>query len=85
MPGPIAVPQTLQPQPSAAKPTPEPMGVHPIVWRVPFPEVVSASLVSWKNPPVRSPTVTLNWQAACYTTHAWLSSITPGRGPPLLR
>ena len=47
LPVPIAVPRTLQLHPSTAKATPGPTGAHPIVCRTPFPEYVSASLVSW--------------------------------------
>ena len=48
--GPNIVPQTLQPQTSTEQPTTDPMRDHPIVWRAPFPEDVSESLVSWENP-----------------------------------
>ena len=50
LPGPTATPRTLPPQPSAARPSPNPTGVHPIVWRMAFPKEIVESLVSWTNP-----------------------------------
>ena len=50
LPGPTATPITLPPQPSAERPSPNPTGVHPIVWRMPFPKDIVESLVSWTNP-----------------------------------
>ena len=50
LPGPTATPRTLPPQTSAAQPSPNPTGAHPIVWRMPFPKVIVESLVSWTNP-----------------------------------
>ena len=46
LPGPTATPITLPPQPSAARPSPNPTGAHPIVWRMPFPKDIVESLVS---------------------------------------
>ena len=48
--GPTATPRTLTPQPSAARPSPNPTGAHPIVWHMPFPKDIVDSLVSWTNP-----------------------------------
>ena len=45
--GPTEVLQNLKLHPSAAKATPDPMGAHPIIWRLQLSEAVSASLVSW--------------------------------------
>ena len=50
LPEPTATPRTLPPQPSAARPSPNPTGAHPIVWRMPFPKDILGSLVSWTNP-----------------------------------
>ena len=50
LPGPTSPPQTLLPQPSAARPSPTPTGEHPIVWRMPLPKDITESLVSWTNP-----------------------------------
>ena len=47
---PTISPLTLQPQPSAVQPTPNPTGLHPIVWLYLFPEDVSASLLLWGKP-----------------------------------
>ena len=37
-------------QPRAARPSPNPTGEHPIVWRMPFPKDTVGYLVSWTNP-----------------------------------
>ena len=50
LPGPTAIPQSLPPQPSAARTSPNPNGAHPIVWRIPFSKYIVDSLVSWTNP-----------------------------------
>ena len=50
LPGPTATPWTLPPQPSAVRPSPNPTGAHPIVWRMPFPKDIVESLVSSTNP-----------------------------------
>ena len=50
LPGPTATPRALPPQTSAARPSPNPTGAHPIVWRMPFPKDIVESLVSWTNP-----------------------------------
>ena len=50
LPGPTAITRSLQPQPSVARPSPNPNGDHPIVWRMPFPKYIVDSLVSWTNP-----------------------------------
>ena len=50
LPGPTTTPRTLLPQPSAARPSPNPTGAHPIVWRMPFPKDIVESLFSWTNP-----------------------------------
>ena len=50
LPGPTSTPRKLPPQPSAARPSPNPTGAHPIVWRMPFPKDVVESLVSCTNP-----------------------------------
>ena len=50
LPGPTATQRTFTPQPSAARPSTNPTGAHPIVWRMPFPKDIVDSLVSWKNP-----------------------------------
>ena len=50
LPGPTAIPQELPPQPSAARPSPNPKWEHPIVWHMPFPKYIVDSLVSWENP-----------------------------------
>ena len=48
--GPTAIPRELPPHPSAVRPSPNPKGSHPIVWRMPFPNDILDSLVSWTNP-----------------------------------
>ena len=48
--GSTAIPRILLPQPSAARPSPNPISDHPIVWRAPFPRYIVDSLVSWTNP-----------------------------------
>ena len=50
LPGPTATPRKLPPQPSAARPSPNPTRSHKIVWRMPFPKFIVDSLVSWTNP-----------------------------------
>ena len=50
IPGPTATPRTFPPQPSAARPSPNPTGAHPIFWRMTSPKDIVESLVSWKNP-----------------------------------
>ena len=50
LPGPTAVPWTLQLQPSAANKTLDPTEAHPIFWCAQFPKDLSVSLVSWENP-----------------------------------
>ena len=50
LPGSTATPQKSPPQPSAARPSPNPTGAHPIVWCTPFPKDIVESLVSWTNP-----------------------------------
>ena len=46
LPGPTAIPQELTSQTSAAQPSPNPKGAHPIVWSMPFPKDIVESLVS---------------------------------------
>ena len=48
--GPSAAPRVLQKQPSAALPSKDKLSAHPIVWRVPYPQDVVDSLVTYKNP-----------------------------------
>ena len=48
--GPTAIPRIFPPQPSAARPSLNPNGAHPIVWRMPFPKDIADSIVSWTNP-----------------------------------
>ena len=43
---PTAIPRTFKPQTIAEKQTPDPTGVQTIVWRAPFPEDASTSLMS---------------------------------------
>ena len=50
LPVPTTIPWILTPQPSAARPPPNPKGAHPIVWRMPSPKYIVDSLVSWINP-----------------------------------
>ena len=50
LPGPTATPLTLPPHPSDERPSPNPLGAHPIVWHMPFPKDIVESLVSWTNP-----------------------------------
>ena len=50
LPGPTAVPRTLPPQPSAARPAQGEPAAHPIVWRASFPPDIVQALVSWTNP-----------------------------------
>ena len=50
LPGPMTVPQTHRPQPSAADTSPEPEVAHPIICRAHFPADITAQLVSWDNP-----------------------------------
>ena len=50
LPGPTATLRTFPPQPSVVRPSPNPTGAHPIVWRMPFPKDIVKSLVSWTNP-----------------------------------
>ena len=50
LPGPTVIPRSLQLQPSAARPPPNPNCDHPIVWRMNFPKYIVDSLVSCKNP-----------------------------------
>ena len=50
LPGPTATPRTLPPQRIGARPSPNPTGAHPIVWRMPFLKDIVESLVSWTNP-----------------------------------
>ena len=50
LPGPTAIPRSLPPQPSAARPSPNPNRAHPIVWRMTLPKDIVDYLVSWTNP-----------------------------------
>ena len=50
VPGPMAIPWILPPQPSAVRSSPSTIADHPIVWRVPFPKDVVDSRVSWTKP-----------------------------------
>ena len=50
IPGPSAVPRVIQKQPSAALPSKDKLTVHPIVWRVPYPQDIVDRLVTYKNP-----------------------------------
>ena len=50
LPGPTAIPCEFPPQTSAEQPSPNPKGAHLIVWHMPFPKNIVASLVSWTNP-----------------------------------
>ena len=49
LPGPTTIPWIFLPQPSAARPPPNPNGAHPIVWQMPFPQDIVDSLVSWSK------------------------------------
>ena len=50
LPGPTTIPQEMTSQPSAARPSRNPNGAHPIVWSMPFPKDIVDSLVSWTTP-----------------------------------
>ena len=50
LPGPTAISRILPPQSSAARPSTNPKGSHPIVWRMPFHKDIVDSLVSCTNP-----------------------------------
>ena len=47
---PTAIPRSLRPLLSAARPSLNPNGAHTIVWHMPFPKDIIDSQVSWKNP-----------------------------------
>ena len=50
LPGPTTTPRKLPPHHRAARPSPNPTGAHPIVWRMSFPKNIVKSPVSWTNP-----------------------------------
>ena len=82
LPGPIAVPQVLPPQPSSARPSPNSTGAHLIVWWESFPPNLVDRLVTWSNPTSTVTNFEFQLPGASFNTTVQSAALTCGSTKP---